>query len=155
MRAADFFPFRHEARAGLLQAVRSLPPEHLEWKPAGGIRTCADWLRHLGQMEDWWIQSVVQGRPDFRPLPRHALGERREMLAYLDFTRGQTEALLQEWPAAMLGETRRVPGPFRGGPTGPDVTLHWIMHNIFTHEVHHRGQIYLYLRLMGIEPPSQ
>jgi uncharacterized damage-inducible protein DinB len=39
---------------------------------------------------------------------------------------------------------------------GPErrYTLHWILDHVQEHEIHHRAQLNLYLRLMGIEPPS-
>ena len=33
-------------------------------------------------------------------------------------------------------------------------TLYWILDHVQEHEIHHRAQLYVYLRLMGIEPPS-
>jgi uncharacterized damage-inducible protein DinB len=33
-------------------------------------------------------------------------------------------------------------------------TLHWILDHLQEHDIHHRAQLNLYLRLMGIEPPS-
>lgn len=151
MKAADLFPFRHEVRAGTLKAVRNLPKEHLEWKPTGGVHSILDWLRHIGQIEDSWIQVAVLGRRDFKPRVKSRLMELPEVLAYMEETRGVTEGLLQEWPAEKLRETRVV--PVRGDYRGREVSLHWIMANQFDHERHHRAQILLYLRLMGLEPP--
>ncbi len=153
MKAADLFPFRHEVRAGTLQAVRNLPTEHLEWKPPGGVHSIMGWLRHIAQSEDWWIQAGVMGRHDFVPRRKAMLPDKESVLAYLEETRRVTEQLLQEWPAEKLQETRPVPPGFRGAYRSPEVSLHWIMGNLFNHELHHRGQIYLHLRLMGIEPP--
>lgn len=154
MRAADFFPFRREVRAGTLAAVQNLSPEHLNWKPTGGVHTIMGWLRHLGQSEDWWIQTGVLGRRDFRPYRTSALDDLPAVLGYLADTRATTERLLEEWPAEKLRETRTVPAGFRGGHRGNDLSLHWIMGNLFDHERHHRAQIYLYLRMMGIDPPA-
>lgn len=154
MKAADFFPFRHEVRAGTVQAVRRLSPEHLEWKPQGGAHSIMGWLRHLAQSEDWWIQSGVLGRHDFVPRRKAQLLELEQVLAYLEESRGATERLLQEWPAEKLQEHVAVPPGFLGAYRGPTFSLHWVMGNLFNHELHHRAQIYLYLRMMGIEPPA-
>jgi len=153
MKAADLFPLRHEVRAGTLRAVRNLPQEHLEWKPQGGVHSILDWLRHIAQREDWWIQAVVLGRHDFVPRGKAYLSDRDSVLKYLEETRAVTEGLLQQWPAEKLQERRPVPPGFRGAYGGQELSLHWIIANLFGHELHHRGQIYLYLRLMGLEPP--
>lgn len=153
MRAADCFPFRHEVRAGTLQAVRNLPDEHLEWKPPGGVHSIMGWLRHIAQSEDWWIQAGVHGRHDFVPRRKSQLADISSVLGYLEETRAVTEQLLENWPASMLAETRPVPPGYRAAPRGTDLPLHWIMGNLYNHELHHRAQIYLHLRLMGLEPP--
>lgn len=148
------FPFRGEVRAGTLQAVRNLSEPHLEWKPAGGIHTILGWLRHIAQSEDWWIQAGVMGRHDFVPRRKTELSDLSAVLKYLEETRNVTEQLLQEWPAEKLQETRPVPPGFRGNYRGNELPLHWLMGNLYDHERHHRAQIYLYLRLMGIDPPA-
>lgn len=153
MKAADLFPWRHEIRAGTLQAVRNLPQEHLEWKPAGGVHSILGWLRHLAQSEDWWIQAGVMGQHGYTPKRKAELLDPPSVLQYLTETRAVTEGLLQEWPVEKLEERRPVPPGFRGANRGPDLSLHWIMANLFHHELHHRGQVYLHLRLMGLEPP--
>lgn len=153
-KAADLFPLRQEIRAGTLKAVRPLPREHLEWKPPGGVHSILDWLRHIAQSEDWWIQAVVMGKHDFVPRGRGHLSDPDAVLQYLEETRAVTEGLLQEWPAAKLQERRPVPSRQRGTYGALELPLHWIFANLFHHELHHRGQIYLYLRLMGLEPPA-
>jgi len=39
-------------------------------------------------------------------------------------------------------------------PRGPERshTLHWILDLVQQHEIHHRAQLILYLRLMGLAP---
>lgn len=152
MKAIDLFPFHSEVREGTLAAVRDLTPEQLEWKPPGGVNNIAGLLRHLAQAEDWFIRRVVQGET-MTPKRRSELPDLAALLAYLEETRGRTLSLLWEWEAERLAETRELPPQeFKGRPRGP-VSLHWIFNNLFFHEAHHRGQIYLYLRLMGLEPP--
>lgn len=154
MRAADLFPYRHEVRAGTLAAVQNLPEEHWEWKPQGAPHSTLGWLRHLAQSEDWWVQAVVLGQAGFLPRRKLLVHDRERVLAYLAETRQTTEGLLEQWPAEKLKETRPTPAGARIAPRGPHLTLHWIMGNLYDHERHHRAQIYLYLRLMGVEPPA-
>ncbi|HYG57927.1 MAG TPA: DinB family protein [Symbiobacteriaceae bacterium] len=151
MRAADPFAYRHELRAGLLKAVTHLPDAHWDWRPSGGVHCIRSWLRHLAQAEDWWIQVVVQGRKDFQ-VPRRSRGnEQVEVLSYLEQTRAATEAALRETTA--WEEPRTLPTPAPAGLQGRTMTVYEVFHRVFQHEVHHRAQVYLYLRLMGLEPP--
>lgn len=154
MRAAYLFPYRDELRAGTLQAVEGLSEHHLDWKPEGGINTIRGWLRHIAQSEDWWIQAVVLGRPDLVRGRTGRVSDLPTVLDYLGQTRAATERLLTEWPASKLSETRRLPEEAGGPLQGVVLSLHWIIGNLYNHEFHHRGQIYLYLRLMGVDPPA-
>jgi uncharacterized damage-inducible protein DinB len=38
--------------------------------------------------------------------------------------------------------------------TTEEYTLHWILAHTEEHEIHHRAQLNLYLRMLGITPPS-
>lgn len=153
MKAAEYFPFRHEVRVGTLAAVQGLTADQLDWKPAGGVHSILGFLRHIAQSEDWWIQAGVHGRHDFVPRRKADLPDLAATLTYLEETRAATEEILETWPADRLQERRPVPPGFRGADRGAVLPLHWILGNLYDHERHHRAQIYLYLRLMGLEPP--
>lgn len=148
MRAADFFPFRHQVRQGTRAAVEGLTPEHLEWKPPGGVHTILGWLRHIAQAEDWWVRRVILGEA-MTPKRRAEVPDLPAVMAYLEETRSLTNRLLEEWPAEKLQEVRTIP-PDHNGPPIDRASVHWILHTVFAHEIHHRAQIRLYRLLMGL-----
>jgi uncharacterized damage-inducible protein DinB len=39
-------------------------------------------------------------------------------------------------------------------PWGAEVTLRWVIWHVLEHEIHHRGEIYLMLGMMGLEAPD-
>ncbi len=39
-------------------------------------------------------------------------------------------------------------------PWGAQVTMEWVIWHVLEHEIHHRGEIYLMLGLLGIEAPD-
>ena len=39
-------------------------------------------------------------------------------------------------------------------PWGPQVTMAWAVWHVIEHEIHHRGEVYLMLGMMGIEAPD-
>lgn len=152
MKAADLFPWRHEVRAGTIGAVRRLSPEHLAWKPAGGRHAIMDWLRHIAQHEDWWLQVGLLGRREFVPRKHHQLLELEQVLGYLAESRAATERFLADLPLERLHDPILAP-PARTGAQRPTLTILGALGQIFNHELHHRGQIFLHLRLMSIDPP--
>jgi uncharacterized damage-inducible protein DinB len=59
----------------------------------------------------------------------------------------------ERWLKKPVSELNRVVvSRVRGGPERRH-TVHWVLDNLQQHEIHHRAQLILYLRLMGLEPP--
>ncbi|MBV8255947.1 MAG: damage-inducible protein DinB [Chitinophaga sp.] len=77
----------------------------------------------------------------------HTIKTKEQLLAYWDEV---TEKINAEWPA-MTPERFRVTENSWGFFEGPviDILLYFI-----DNEIHHRGQGYVYLRALGIEPPK-
>ena len=56
------------------------------------------------------------------------------------------------WPTITLDAlTKERPTPFPGHPEGS--AIEWLTYAL-ENEIHHRGQGYVYLRLLGHEPPA-
>lgn len=64
----------------------------------------------------------------------------------------ETKKLVDEWWTKITEERLHivVKDPFFGGEMSHFERLHYAMEN----EIHHRGQGFIYLRLLGIEPPA-
>lgn len=148
MRASDFFPFRHQIREGTRIAIDGLTPEQLEWKPPGGVHSILGWLRHVAQAEDWWVRRVILGEA-MTPKRKVEVPDLESVMAYLEETWARTNRLLEEWPAEKLQEIRPIP-PDHNGPPIEEAPIHWIIQTVFNHGIHHRAQIRLYRRLMGV-----
>ncbi len=61
-----------------------------------------------------------------------------------------TDIINQVWPTIPPHRFQEVDKAF-GQWEGPG---HWILFYIIDNEIHHRGQAYVYLRALGIEPPA-
>jgi uncharacterized damage-inducible protein DinB len=60
----------------------------------------------------------------------------------------------QRWLERPASELDRVFVSRPPGGAERRCTLHWILARVQEHEIHHREQLNLYLRLLGITPPS-
>ncbi len=158
----SFYPFWDaQYRPFLLQAVAALPAERFDFKPRPEMLTAHQVILHIAEAERGWMYHVVEGGPDEewvvpRPDPaqgwvtRHDAPDHPRLLALLQEWHRPT----QRWFGRPADELDRVitftppEGPVRR------YTLHWILDHVQEHEIHHRAQLNLYLRLMGIEPPS-
>ena len=71
---------------------------------------------------------------------------KQELLRLWDEATEQIDALWPQIPAERFGETMTAFGQYTG-------VLHDLLLYVIDNEVHHRGQGYVYLRALGIEPP--
>ena len=166
----SFYPFWDvQYRPMLLKAEAALPVGRFDLKPRPEMFTAHQLVLHVAEAERGWIHSIVEGNAYGR---MHRLGFEEWVRPHPDPSQGWVTAydapdheslfsVLEEWhrptqrwldrAATELGRviTYRIPdGPERRP------TLHWILDHVQEHEIHTRSQLNLYLRLMGLEPPS-
>jgi uncharacterized damage-inducible protein DinB len=157
----SFYPFWDtQYRPYLVEAVRLLPAEHFDWKPQPGMFSARQIVLHIAEVESYWIDHLAGGAPytdfvvdregqvgwfDGIDAPDHAA-----LLGLLEKHHAPTQRLMRE-PASEL--SRDVIVPAAGGGKR-SITLHWLVDHVQEHEIHHRAQLNLYLRLLGITPPS-
>lgn len=158
----SFYPYWDaQYRPYLLMAVEALPREHFGFKPRPEMLTAHQTIVHIAEAERAWMHSVVEGGPDELWVVEHedlAQGWRTvidapDHAALLRLLEA-SHRLIQRWfdrPIAELGRvvTRKLPDD-----TVRRYTLHWILDHVQEHEIHHRAQLNLYLRILGITPPS-
>jgi len=157
-----YYPFWDEQyRPFLLRAVEAFPDDRLHWKPRPELFTAHQMILHIAEAERGWIHHVVEGGPDEEWIvPHHdpAQGwvtvvdapDRAALLDRLETCHRATQRCFDR-PEAELG---RVLSRTRDDGSIQRFTLHWILDHVQEHEIHHRAQLNVYLRLLGIEPPS-
>src|SRR5262245_24566953 len=156
-----FYPFWDaQYRPYLLMAVEALPADRFDWKPRPEMLTAHQIVVHIAEAERAWLIRV-EGGSDEEWVAEHedpAQGWRTVIEAP---DHAALRTLLETWhrptqrwfdrPAAELGRTIRYQP--KGLPERT-YTLQWILDHVQEHEIHHRAQLNLYLRMMGITPPS-
>lgn len=123
-----------------------------DWIPEGGKRSINDLLRHIAYVEDYIIDKVIMDRepktilkgsvfaaadyPTYDDCIRllHEVHERTK-LCYAQLT---PDRLTEEIPAF-----RRT------------IAVERLLWSIVQEEAHHRGQVYMMLRMQGIPPPER
>jgi len=124
-----------------------VPPDRIEWRPGTGRWSFGDQFRHLAAIERWMFLENVSGRPSRYPGHDPALATGREAVgAFMDRLHQESLTLLEDLPADRLAATCRT-------PAGAEIAAAKWLRAMVEHEVHHRGQIYLMLGLIGVEAP--
>jgi uncharacterized damage-inducible protein DinB len=148
MNAAELFSHWEKVRAGLLLALDQLTDEQLAFVPREGLWSLRTVALHIATAEEGWFRYVVTGELDEWPeVDESEYPTVASIKALLMQVHGRTEDYLQTLNATDLDW---VITTFWGAK----VSLRWIIWHVLEHEVHHRGEIYLMLGLMGMEAPD-
>ena len=135
-------------RAVTLQALDLVTDDDLRWRPGPKHLTLGQQFLHIAQSEDFQIQAYLNGDWDLErvrfPVRELKVEELRERLKE---TRSRTMAALTELDEERLDERVEL------GEGQPVQTLRWWLWLVVEHEVHHKAQVAVYLRQMGMTPP--
>jgi uncharacterized damage-inducible protein DinB len=134
------------------RVIEAFPEKELFTFSIGGMRTFAVLAMEMTDLANPGMEGIVTGEwKDMHDLP-HNSGQgmpetKEELLALWDETTAKIDRLWEKFDTQRFQEHivafGQYPGPIYG-------TLLYFVDN----EIHHRGQGYVYLRALGIEPPA-
>jgi uncharacterized damage-inducible protein DinB len=148
MKAAEYFDHWSVVHRDLMRGVSMLKDSQLEFRPAERYaRTVGGILRHVVNLEEGWVHFVIR-----RALPawpeEDRLGKTVPALrADLERVHKETMTYLETLDVSEFDRIVQVPGD--GTPM-----LGWILWHVLEQVVHHRGELFLCLSLLGMERPA-
>jgi uncharacterized damage-inducible protein DinB len=146
--AAELFAHWQEVRRGLQRALELLTDEQLEFVPRAGLWSLGQVARHIASAEEGWFQYAVRRQLSAWPeYTAEAYPSVASIQAVLDEVHQRTLSYLAGVEVAGLEHAIDM-------PWNETIPLRWIVWHVLEHEVHHRGEIYLMLGLMGMEAPD-
>ena len=126
------------------RVIEAFPEEHLFTFSLGGMRPFGALALEMATMGAPMLRGMVTGdwnaSMDREPRPR------AEILRMWDDATGEIEALWRRIPGEFFQQTTTAFGQYEG-------KVHDLVLYVIDNEIHHRGQGYVYLRALGIEPP--
>jgi uncharacterized damage-inducible protein DinB len=157
MKMTEWFLAELESEAGKSRRVlEQMPTGKREWKPH-------ERSMELGYLSDLvanimsWVGMAItlneldiapKDGPKYKPAP---LNTTAEFVAALDKAVAQAREALQKTSDAHLETTWRL---LAGGQVALEQPRHQVIRDTFLHSAHHRGQMTVYLRLLGSKVPS-
>ena len=136
----DYLKSTHGRTRRIIECV---PPEMLEWAPASDKFSFGDLIRHLAGIERFMYAENVHGRASRYPGHDRTLADGYDAtIAYYDRLHAESRELDRE----ALGRKCAT-------PAGTPITTWKWLRAMFEHEAHHRGQIYLMLRMLNVPTP--
>jgi uncharacterized damage-inducible protein DinB len=145
--AGPFLAYLEKVRERTLRVAKRIPPERLEWSYREGRFSFGDILRHLGAIERYMFAENAQLRPSRYPGHGRELADGYDaVFAYLDRTHAEAVEIFAGLSPADLQRKCTTPG-------GTELTVWKWLRAMIEHEVHHRGQLYLYLSMLDVPTP--
>jgi uncharacterized damage-inducible protein DinB len=146
-RVAELTDYIERVRQRTLRVAAVIPPERMEWTYREGKFTLGDLLRHLASIERWMFAENALRRPSRYPGHGRELAEGREaILELMARMHEESMAIFRSLTDADLAAKTVTPG-------GAELRVGKWLRSMVEHEIHHRGQIYLYLSMLEIETP--
>jgi uncharacterized damage-inducible protein DinB len=127
------------------KVIKAAPADKLDWKPGEGMFTLRELISHIPQAEVDIARSALAGTMQKVPLDLSSASV-DEIVSTFDRQHEQLAEEVSQLTDEQLGEKIEA-----FGRQMPRMVLLKVMTE---HEIHHRGQLFTYLRLAGVEPPN-
>ena len=146
---AEFLAQWEGNRRLTIRVARAFPADQLfTFRPTEALRPFGVMLDEIARMELAYVRGLAEDKwaydPQDPPRPTDAAGA----IAFLEETRAYTRRAWAAIPESTL-VTPRKDAFFFGADKRP---YDWLVYCV-ENEIHHRGQGYIYLRELGVEPP--
>ncbi|MFN0214161.1 MAG: DinB family protein [Saprospiraceae bacterium] len=142
-----FLEYYERVRERTRKVVVLIPEDHLEWTYRKGKFTLGDLVRHIAAIERHLYAENVEGRPSkYAGCGPELTANYPSTLDYFDDMHHQSVAIFQKLTPEMLQHKIQT-------PAGMPITCWKWLRALIEHEIHHRGQIYLYLNMLDIKTP--
>ncbi len=142
-----FLDYYARIRARTRRVALCIPEPQLEWTYKPGKFSLGDLVRHIAGIERWLYAENAAGRPSqYRGCGVDIAEGWPATLAYFDEMHRQSVEIFSTLSPADLQAKIQT-------PAGAPITRWKWLRALVEHEIHHRGQIYLYLNMLGVETP--
>ncbi|HSM60458.1 MAG TPA: DinB family protein [Longimicrobiales bacterium] len=126
------------------RVLEAFPEDQLFTFSLGGMRTFGEMALELLAMAAPMAQGLATG--DWEAYEIGKVDSKGELLRLWDESTAEIDDFWPRIPAERFQESVTSFGQY----TGPG---HWQVLYVVDNEIHHRGQAYVYLRALGVEPP--
>ncbi len=153
MQSVTLFNHWRDVRQALLSALDQLSDSQLAFTPCKNLWSLGQTACHIAGAEEGWFRYCVTHEIDGWEAADYQLKDFAtvaDLKRLLSEVHARTEAMFPADPAgAEAVMQRRVTLTW-----GPEVSIEYVVWHVLEHEIHHRGEIFLELGLLGMEAPD-
>ncbi len=142
-----FLDYLDKVQQRTMRVVRCIPPDELDWSYRDGKFTLGDLVRHMGAIERYMFGETIQGKPSrYTGCGKNLADGLDEVIQFKETMHRETVEIIRQ--LGVEGLNRKCTTP-----DGASITVWKWLRLMVEHEIHHRGQIYLYLGLLNVPTP--
>jgi uncharacterized damage-inducible protein DinB len=142
-----FLQYFGNVRERTMRVARCIPPDKIDWSYAAGKFTLGDLLRHIAVTERYMWAENIQGKQSRYTSHGQELADGyRNILAFMERLHGESMEIFNRLTDDDLQKKCKT-------PDDSPITIWKWLRLMGEHEIHHRGQLYLYLAMLGVATP--
>jgi len=132
-----------------IKVIAAVPPDHLDYQPDIKASTGLGLIRHLPLIDEWFLNSIAEGRFGASPCQSDECGIMNP---------ADAAACYDQKMKVMIGRLRQLSGEQLAEPLDffgvMQLPAVYFIQLTIKHSIHHRGQLSTYLRSMGGKVPN-
>jgi uncharacterized damage-inducible protein DinB len=145
--ASTLLEYCGKVHARTMRVARTIPADKVEWRPRTGAFSPGDLVRHIAVTNRYTFAENIQGEPS--RYTSHGSDLAHGLDAVLEFA----QRLHLESTAIFSGISEEQWNDKVQTADGAPITRWKLLRLMLEHEVHHRGELYAYLGLLGVTVP--
>jgi uncharacterized damage-inducible protein DinB len=142
-----FLKYFENIRARTMRVSRCVPPAKVDWSYAPGKFTLGDLLRHIAVTERYLFAENIQGHTSrYTSHGRELADGLDNILAFMERLHAESMSIFAKLSDEDLERKCR-------NVAGHEITISKYLRAMTEHEIHHRGELYIYLGILGVATP--
>jgi len=143
----SFLDYYKRIRVRTIRVIKCIPPDKIEWTYQEGKFTLGDLVRHLACIERYMYGETVQQKPSkYSGCGKEYAEGYDQVMVFFDRMHQESMEIFGRLTEEDLNKKCITPGDI-------PITIWKWLRLMVEHEIHHRGQLYMYLAVLGVETP--
>lgn len=143
----SFLDYFAKVRERTLRLVACIPPDKIEWRAAANKFTLGDLARHIAATERYvFVECACGGSNRYAGCGPELAEGRDDILQFMERMHTESIEMLSRLSDEQLQKKCQ-------SAEGSPITTWKLLRSMLEHEVHHRGELYAYLGLLGVTVP--
>ncbi len=142
-----FLDYLDKVHQRTMRVARCIPPDKLDWTCREGKFSLGDLARHIATINRYMFAETIQGKPSrYAGCGKELADGYEDVLMFMERLHRESVEIFSRLSNEDLNRKCAT-------PDGASITVWKWLRAMVEHEIHHRGQIYIYLAILGVPTP--